>query len=304
MKRFSGLICMVLTIATLSFVIGCSSGSSDNDLVAGDVNDPEFQFVSEFLDPTELEALGTGIDLAFLFWDSIPGVSAARAAHPRTQSLQEEGLVVEEYSYSYANGWHVFTFSLFVDEFFDTLDMAGIDSVQFLVAGVPMQVPDSTVDGLSIRASVDVGLRSGMLSVSSDQSVDIANLSYDLLTPVTVNGTSHEEAVFVLETDSVDCSFGLTSAMTITDLVGYIEGEDCPSSGRIDVGATVDIDCVGTDADPGVLDVNGGWNASAIYHDGMVDLSYSDGTTLWETTEQCGYAPGVPAFGSWLGRMH
>jgi len=303
MKRFVILVCMVLPVAAISFVIGCSSSSSDNDLVAGDVNDPEFQFVSEFLDPTELNALGTGVELAFLFWDSIPGVNAARTPHPRPQSLQDEGVVVEEYSYSYADGWHIFTFSLFADEFFDTLDISGVDSVRFLVAGVPMQIPDSTVDALAIRASVDVGLRSGMLTVSSDQSLDIANLTYDMLTPVTVNGTSNEEAAFELETDSVDCSFGLTSSMTITDLVGYIEGEDCPSSGRIDVGATVDIDCVGTDANPGVLDVSGGWTASAIYHDGMVDLSYSDGTTLWETTEQCGYTPGAPAFGSWFGLM-
>lgn len=287
MKKLTLLSIMLVLGIGISLIVGCNSSSPEE--VLGNPNDPSFQFVDEFVASQALENVGKIIDISFLFFDSIPGVSTASKFYGQRQAMSDESMSVDSFTYAYANGWHSFSFWLKVVDTVDndTVQINGTDSLRALDNGTPMQVPDSSVDELNIRCHYTFDLTSGTFTGSADYSLDMEGITSNLILPVTINA-SGTEILNGLEADSqVSCDFSLSNALDAIDVVTDLDGSSCPTSGSLDLTATVDISCSGIGASNDTLDIEGEWNIGAMYDNGMVTVSYTDGTTVWQVTGPC-----------------
>jgi len=129
---------------------GCSSSDSDsNPLIPGNTNDANFQFVEEeVISNQAFEGIELSLDLSGELIDSIPGAIPVRGRFYAEPAIENGEIVIQSYSYSYQNDWHVFQISGFVAIDFpvDTLNLTGIDSIQVMFDGVPQQVPDDNTN--------------------------------------------------------------------------------------------------------------------------------------------------------------
>ncbi len=300
MRKFGYLAVLLTPVLLLAVMAGCdSSGSSNNDLVPGDTTDAEYQFVSGILGDGLSETMNASISLTFDFWDSIPGATMAGKGSHQRLATQTDDVVVSEYSYSYGGGWHVFSFTGYVADFADTIDINGVDSVQFLVLGTPMQVPDSTVDELRIRLSFDMADRAGEISVAVNQSLDIDGITPSMLTPVTVSGSLTESLLATFADTASSCSLDMSTTVNVNNVQAVLSGDNCPTSGTLSAVAALEMSCTGSD--DLALDVDGTWNLTAEFDGNLQHLTYSDGTTYWEVTEECN-APAATPFAHWFPR--
>jgi len=302
MKRFVLLTAILAPVIVMAFIIGCgSSDKSTNDsLLPGDTTNPSFQLVSDFLGEGIAENVSQSINLSFELWDSIPDVTASPRDHYRPMITQAGDSVSLTYTYAYSNGWHIFDFEAYSADITDTVVVSGIDSIRFLSEGTPMQFPDSTVDALIIHPHFSINTYVNGSSISSDQALTLSNLSNNPTQPVTVNGASVEIASLVFDDSNSTCTLDMSSTLGISNVVVLLEGDECPSSGSMNLLATLDLACIGVGDNLGdSLNVNGAWNLTAAYTGTATNLRYSDGTTEWNVTDSCGNNP--PAgIGRWM----
>jgi len=290
MKRVTLLALTLLLAAAIALLLGCSSDKL-TEPVMGDTNAPAFQLVQGLVANGSLEGVNNIVDISMSMYDSIPGVSTSpkRFAN-RAASGDGDVIVIDSFNYVYSTGWHVFSFWVHVADTVsgDTVDVSGIDSLEALRNDTAMQVPDTTVDEIYIRAHYDLDLRNGNLTASADDSVDIDHIDWNLTTPVTIAGKVTESASGTVTDSNVTVTFSFTNTMTAHHLVANLDGSACPDSGSLHLNSAIDISVqrdLGTSVD--TLNINGNWAITAAFDNGTVKLTYSDGATFWQVTQSC-----------------
>ena len=278
----------------MTMLPGCSSDDAITNLIQGDTSSAEFQLVENFVGADGLEAIGNSFDLSLDLIDSIPGAtfSPKKAISRQALGSGDEIIIFDSLSYSYDGSWHVFTFAASAIDtvLSDTVSISGIDSIQTMSDGMPIQVPDSTLDELRIRSHLNISVSGGFFDASSVHAITVTGITVEMLTPVTLNGTATETASGSYGDSSVTCDFTFSNSLTATNIMFTENGNiDCPTSGSVSLTATIDITCIG-DLGAGVdtVSVAGVWTATGVFaSDGSVALTISDGSTVWNTTEPC-----------------
>ena len=300
MKKIALITLMLLLAAAASLIPGCNSTGTDSEF--GDTNAVEFQLVQNVVAENSLGGVGNIVDVSWTLYDSIPGVTTSPKSFSSRAASSEDIIVVDSFNYSYNGGWHVFAFWVkAVDTVaHDTVDVTGIDSLQALNNGVPMQVPDTTVDDLYIRAHYDVALRNTNIVGSSDNSVNIGNIDWTGVTPTVIDGNVTENLQGTVSDSEIVVDFNFTNTLNADNIVANLGSEECPSSGLLSLNSTVDISAIRTiGASVDTLNVQGNWNISAAFNNGSVTVTYYDGTTYWQTTETCG-EPAASPIARWV----
>lgn len=298
MKKLTILVLSLVLVSALAIFLGCSGSSTEPQL--GDPADPQFQAVQTVIGEDAIEGVDKTMELSFEFIDSIPGSSFVSKDSEFRQALSggDEVLVVDSFNYGYANGWHSFQFWAWVADTLngDTVDIAGIDSLQVLNNGTPLQVPDSTVDELNIRTHFNVSVRNTNIAGSGDHSVNITGISPELLNPVVINGTANESASGTFTDSNVVCDFSFDNALTINDLTASVAGGTCPTSGTISLSSAVDLFCTET-LQTGVdtVIVQGNWTVAATFNNTNVTVTYQNGDTFWQFSTTCDGPSASPA---------
>ena len=296
MRKFALLALMLLLAAAALLIPGCSS-TSTNPVVYGDTNSVQFQIVQNVVAENSLEGVGNIVDVSWTLYDSIPGVTTSPKSFSSRAALSDDILVVDSFNYSYANGWHIFAFWIWAADTVthDTVNVTGIDSLQALNNGVPMQVPDTTVDDLYIRAHYDVALRNTNIVGSSDNSLNIVNIDWTQIQPAVIDGSVSENLSGTFSDSEIVIDFNFTNTLNADSIVAVPGSEECPSSGLLSLNSSVDISAIRTiGASVDTLNVQGNWAISAAFNNGSVTVTYYDGTTYWQTTEVCGTPPASP----------
>jgi len=303
-RKLQLLIAFGLVGCALVLFTGCDSASTDPKLQTGDINDPEFQQIDALFGTGFTDMSGTMLDLTFNLIDSIPVPTSGRKPPTFVASNDFDNL---EFSYSYNADtyWHIFTVSASATEDDGyggtiTFTFSGSDSVRFATAEGYIQYPDESITGASVRWHFDAEATApdGDFSYNSDASIDLTG---EYQGDFTLNGTSYDAVSLAVTDGDATCALDISAAQIYRDV--YVpssdQGESCPTDGRIDVAASIDLQCEGQAPDGyDELSINGDWNIAYIFNDGTITVVYSDGTTQWTTTDQCGaevtYSPHLP----------
>jgi hypothetical protein len=302
MKRFTVLAGFAITIvAALAMIFGCESNPNDPEM--GNVNDPEFQLVQQFVGESSDDGIARTMEISFELFDSIPGVSSSPKSFNQRAATEEDVLVVDSFNYAYTNGWHIFQFWVWVADTSagDTVDVAGIDSLQALDNGTPMQIPDSTMDALYIRCHWDVALRNSNIAGSADNSINIINLDWNGINPANINGSVTENLTGTVSDSDIVVDFDISNTLTADDIVFNVFTGECPSSGALYLTSAIDISAVrtiGTSVDS--LSINGVWEITAAFTGDEIMVTYYDGTTYWQTTDSCSSSPAPSPIARWV----
>jgi len=294
-NKFRSLLALGLIFGVFMFLAGCDNASTDPKLQTGDLNDPEFEQIDALFGEGFTDMTGSMLDLTFQLIDSIPApVGIAKPAVFATDG----GLDNLDFTYSYnaETYWHVFTVSASSseDDGFGgtyTTDFSGIDSVRFSGAQGYIQYPDDGATGANIHWHIDAEIQSTGTQFTYDSDALIALAVADL-NDFVVNGTSSEDIDLAVADGESACVLSIGTDQEYTDV--YVptseSGSECPSSGRIDVSASLLLNCEG-DTPEGYdeLSIDSNWDIAYIFDDGTITVTYSDGTTQWTTTQSCGY---------------
>jgi|GEM_PF-2058143 len=287
MKRLAFLSVLIMTAAMMMWIVGCSEDSGTNDdLTDGDPNDLDYQFVeSEVFSDGFLGGVDISMELATMLIDSIPGSTMA----PNLSSSggeDMETIVFDAYQYSYANGWHVFTIEgwLHSDDIGDTIDFDGIDSVQVLNNGVPVQVPDSNSNEIRYRAHLDMDARSGIMTRQADHSLTMANVGMSGDT-ISLNGSLVEQVDMSVEDTSGTCDMSLGTSVTVSNVQMDMTSDGCPNTGSLTAAVSVNLTCQG---DGMQLSVDGTWTATGTFNGETTTTVISDGENQWTEVDSCG----------------
>lgn len=294
MKRFILLFTLLSLGAFMALLPGCSSDDGVSNLIQGDTNSAEYQMIENLVGAESFEGIGLAFDFSLDIMDSIPGSSFSPKKSISRQALGggDEILVFDSLSYSYVGTWHVFAFASFLIDTvaMDTFSIVGIDSIQTVSDGMPIQVPDSTLDELRIKAHLEINFGGGLFSSSGVHDMTITGITPALVTPITINGTVTETASGSMGDTIIVCDFTFTSSLAANNVKYAKNGQiDCPTGGSVNLSSTIDITCIG-DLGAGIdtVTVAGGWTATGVYAaDGSVAVTISDGTTVWNTNEAC-----------------
>lgn len=291
MTNFARLLLLLTFSAMIYAVVGCESADSgNNSLTTGDTTSAEFQFVQDMVAEGALDNIGYSLDMAFDLIDMIPGGQAI----PLNFKTGADTSLVLSHEYSYSNGWHIFDFSASFSDGFDSTVIEGIDSIQTLVNNDPVQVPDSTINGIKIRSHYAFE-NSFFGSGSADHSLDISAPSFDSGQTVTVAGSGLDELDMYFEDSTSVCSLMVSNSMDIDDVSFILESEEeCPFAGSIDMSSSIDLGCSGDGSEFESLNIAGTWIVSATFNGTSQTIVFSDGTTTWTVTESCGGSSASP----------
>lgn len=282
---------MLLALGLL-LVAGCSDDKSTNTtLPAGDLNDPSYQWVDTNIFGDDFtEGLQAAMQLSFELIDSIPtpGPISSQPFH-RTASTAANGPVFDSLGYEYTNDWHIFGFKGWaaVTNPIDTIDFSGTDSIQTLKAGVPQQVPDSTIDELLINAHLNLAWRVREITRQSDAQLHLTAVTgNDSLINVSALLTEFINFTFKGSTDT--CSVDVNSDLNATDVViNNVISEECPRSGDMAAQVGLSLTCSGTTN----FTVDGIWNATATFTGTTTDFTLTNGKKIWTSVDSCGTGP-------------
>ncbi len=298
MKKFSLLTIVAVCITVIS-MIGCGSDSAtESNLIIGDTSSASFQFVADSIGTVSSEMAGNGLDLSFeLLEMQFPSAAPSKIAYTKATA---DTVIVISNNYSYSNGWHIFDYAATFVEFSDTTIVEGIDSIQTLVNNTPVALPDSTMNGIKIRAQYAFQNNTFGSGVGH-QSFDLSATTFDSLGVVTINGNTNDTltATYVELTDT--CSLDMNNTLTITNLVFVIDAlDDCITSGQIVGTQNIMLNCIGGQGSSlDSLNIDGTWTITITFNGTSEIVTYSDGTTTWSVTETCG----PTAIGAKLGKI-
>jgi hypothetical protein len=283
MKRFliAGLACLLL--ALLSLFSACSD-TVTNSLPAGDPADADFQFVEDEVSDQVFDGVDLSLQFSTELVDSIPGAAPLRPGM-HVNAATYSALVFDSLSYSFTNDWHLFDFWGFAvsESLLDTVDVSGIDSIQILASGVPLQVPDESIDQISFRAHFSAANRAGTATRDGVHRIDISRT--DPLTEVTnIDGSAQEAISFVHTDTSGSCDIDVNVDFSANDVVIDFAGNDCPQSGSVSIALALSADCTGGGL---TLSIDGNWSVMGTYNGDIGNFTYSDGQNVWSGVDSC-----------------
>jgi len=291
----------MLLFGALALVIGCSDddeGTPVGGLTQGDTADLSFQFIDTTVGEDIFSNMGISIELAFSLMDWIPGASAGLLRDNPITTLgtsEYEDIIITSVIFTYTeSGWFVFEFDALIVELpeYDTTEISGIDSLQFLNNGVIIDTSavDPEMDEFKIRGHAQWS-HADDASGATHHRIDIETQESGVDTLMLINAAGNDTLSLSLATDSANCTLDVYNTLAVTNLLVAMDDEEdgCPQSGRVSVAATVDLSCIGGSQNPfDHLDINHTWVITLVFNDnGTVTMTYSDGTTLWTVTRVC-----------------
>ncbi len=290
MKMFKNLTLLLMLFSLTAFFWGCSDDSTSNELVQGDPNDPNFLFISSFLNVETVQSGLTMLDLSTDLIDSIPDILPKTGPVFKSSDFETINIV----NYRFRDYWHVFEVIVSAagefDDGVDSVFFSGIDSIRFENAAGPMELPDSLTTKIMLRYHFDIEAYApeGMIDVGNHGSLDLTG---EFEGDFEINGFT-SDSISVDAVDSITTiDLAVTTNQTYTDLFidSYMQEKDaCPNAGSIGVVNSIDLDMTITGDSPQTVAIHGIWNANFDFHnDRTVTITYSDGTSEWVTTEDC-----------------
>ena len=306
MKKIQGILAMVITGLLAVGISGCSNSITSGDaLDTGDTSNVNYQFVEQEIFSDEIySGIDVSLDITLSLIDSIPGASPTRR---RLVPAAAGDAVLSSWSYTFANDWHIFTFTGTVTESgsSEIIDFTGIDSIQVFANGQVQQVPDDSSDAFNFRAHFTALNRNGTDSLIADHAVQVAlDAVNDSL--ITFNAQLNEAISFAYSDSAATCQVNVTSSFTAVD-IKIMESQDesgCPLDGTITISVSLSMTCGGTGDNPFSLSVDGSsWTAVGTFDGTNETFTISDGTSQWTSTEPCGSVqPARGLIGYFVGR--
>lgn len=304
----SAVVCLVLlSLAVLA--VGCSNDSTSTAPANEPQSTGDTAMISNMMGDAVLSTPTQTILLSEALLANESRISGRRTAGFASLSSDDDIIITSVTSYSYSDGWHIFEFEATVidHDIEDTVDIAGIDSVQVLVGGEPVQevANDDFVDGLRARAHVDWDLRSGDATADANHAIDVGIAVSEMDTIVTVGGMVNDTVQSMFVGDSASCSVYVTLDQLIDNLQVYAgAGDDqCPIDGFISSTAHIEADCVSFD-ETDSASVNGTWTITAeVVGDGNIRITFEGPVLTWSVTESCEEASASGARW-WTSRPH
>jgi len=309
MSRKMNAAILLFAMSVILSVVGCGddNNSTGSNLVVGDTSSARFQAADSFLGEASLgDAMSVSSDLsAGLLNSQFPGWNGTSSPKtlPRNSSVMGDTTIVSIDSYTFLNGWHIFSFSAAVMVGVDTFAIVnGSDSVQVLAGGTAQQIPDSTSNEIRIRNHFDWTLAGDTAGFRGDHSLDVledslasvpiikinATIDQSVFEDFTVNPLTDSAAVCFLR---VDFSGNINNMTFALDTMG--DAENCPMRGSMKLTANMALNCAAI-ITPDSLDVNGTWTVnSTVLTNGEIRTQFSDGTTSWTVTEPCDPTQGL-----------
>lgn len=290
----------ILTLTLLGAILlaGCDSDDSAVGTQPTDDTGADSSLVSTTIGDRMMATPFQSLEIStqLLAQQGVTVLNARPGPLAATSAGDEDIIITAIGDYSYANGWHVFTFEAIVvnTNTGDTVDIAGVDSVQVLVNGSPVFVVDHNVviDGVLARAHLDWSVRDGSGDGVVHHSIDVGATPIEADTLITIDGFAHDTLNGFEATDSVQCDVHLSYDMTIENLQVYASAgdDDCPEAGDITVAVSIDAGCAEIiGSNPDSVHVDGTWTVTAHVHDdGSVTVTYTNGLAYWRVTEDCG----------------
>jgi hypothetical protein len=268
-----------------------SDKATSSELAIGDTTDAGFSAVRSVVSGNTLnyneEIISISMDLA----DLISSEPAKRAVHAGAPA-DIDSIYITQYLYS--NYWHIFYCSAYVGV--DSLDIyfsvMGVDSIRFGDDNGYEFLPETgEVTTMNARAHFDFEMQLGLSYAIIDKNghfdaVGVMEKYFTISAGYDDNFTMHLKA-----NDTSYCDLNFAIEATARDLYfdsAAIADETCPESGSASATATVAVSCLGNGMVVDSLDIAGGWTANFVFHNNYVTATYSDGTTRWEVTEECG----------------
>jgi hypothetical protein len=293
-KQLVALLAMAI-IAAFIFVIGCSDDDDKGTGLTHEVDPYDSVVVEDLIDQDAMMTSMKSLEISFELFDTLVSMYGGLAKPlPEPKSLGANELSITSIiSYEYLNGWHIFEFEATVSEYYDTVHIAGIDSLQIIAEGVPVAEPNemTVVEAFRERAhawwETTLALENGAVHHALDLGIDYLELD----TILTISGSVHDTTYGGGEDEYGYCGGRITMDQTVTNLqVSTTMSEyDCPLDGSIVVVATLNIECANYEEPPDVWSVNGTWTFTATVNDNnTVTFSYTDGFASWTVTESCG----------------
>jgi len=196
-------------------------------------------------------------------------------------------------SYTYTNGWHVFTFEAQVQSLSDTLNVAGIDSIKALIGSTPQQTFDHpfVLDALYNHAHLNISATGaeGVISAGQHHVVEATMDVSELDTAIVFSGTAHDTVDVFSSVGEGTCEIGMTLDQTVTGWTFNPETEnECPSAGSVITTFSIDIDCSSPTGSINEFGIEGGWTVTAVANgDNTVTVTFDNGIVQWSVTDDC-----------------
>ena len=301
MKRFVTLAIILSLGAFLIFIAGCDSDPESSGLQEGSLDDPNYELVDDIFGEGFVGFNSQMLGLSMALADSIPGQQGP--AKLFASSAEGECPFAEiEFSYTWdnVNYWHIFNVAAYAEEEIgdgstNTYSYEGIDSIRFENVSGPMQYPDETTTNMKIRWHFGtlVTADTDEIEVTNDASLDLTG-EYE--GDFTVNGSSTDSLDVSVGESQSTCIIAISSVQSFTDVEmdeAARFGADCPASGRMDIDATIAIECEGTGGEGEFeeLSITGDWDISYVFDSTgearQVTITFIDGTTRWVNTVDC-----------------
>lgn len=290
----------LLMLALLAVVgIGCGENSTTgpSNLVIDSTN---FLVVDDVIGDDYFSSAFQSMDLSFALLDSIPFPAAPEKSAYSDFATGAEDIIISSISqYTFSNGWHIFDFEGTAYDPISQITSAvtGTDSIQVIEDGIAVQFPqgDDFIDALKLRAHVLWQTDPTSSTGSFHHALDVEILRTEVDTILVISGSASDSVYAVFGEGSTVCVLDVSMNQTITALSMNSNGDECPTSGTINMSASIDLACtdtssVGTSLDS--LSISSQWLVTAtVNNDGSVTVHYSDNTTQWTVTQPCEYTP-------------
>lgn len=296
MKRLLILAVSILLIPALMSVMSCSD-DDDNPVTTGDPNDPSYEFYSEAVGdlPGEANMMLLEITMDLLDWLEQAGSSQQSDRSWRAATGVTDG-EFDSIHYTYGSGWHVFYFEYTQidteDDFSETLQFVGYDSVRTFEDGAPVQIVDSLMDSLYARAHVAVDMANSdgeQGHIGAHHDLTAINSGIDMYGQwVTLSLSSLDSLNLLFEDEGANCSLAVVCAATGSNLLMPVQIEDaCPTSGTLSASEELGLACTGGD-NFDEASINGTWSVNYSFTDGVGTIRVTKGNVQWTVVDTCG----------------
>lgn len=284
MKRllFTG---AILLFAAMFTAIGCSDDDSGTPADQGDLTDPAFLFVDDFL--------GSGMNnISFVALEKMSYMidSVIDNEVPKMTGKAQYNIHHVPGGYTEDNDWYVFDDSLYAlatasDEA-DSIFYAGDDSLGFFADGALAAPPDlENLDSVGLHYSgefVIYGDEITLLNMDYTAAYTITG-EYFGADVITVDGTAHFTITGTIEFDTDDvCDVVITVTLVYTDMDMDATDELFPVEGHASATAVITQTCETGSSAP---DVSGTWTAAWVLGNGSATNTYTRGNDTWIYTE-------------------
>lgn len=291
------LLLIVSILSVLALIWGCS-GDDDRVITPSKPSAQDSAFIETLFGPEIVAAGYQTIPVSLALVTQIPakhgpvGLPKSPATLPGINSVVIKSID----SYTYANGWHIFSFgaAALAADWNDTLVLQGTDSIKILSGGLAVAHPDSATAIDMLIARVHVAFRSiadgATGSLHHADTVSLAYTGDDTL--AVINGRAADTSFLYFDTDGSRCEVELRAIRTVTDLrtTSAAEAGDCPLGGTVAMRVRVyalSIEMGKPPADTTVM-MNETWTLDAVVADDhSVTITYSNGVGSWSRISDC-----------------